>query len=178
MNSGAVLSLSWCLFFCFIVYNGHTLCLSNVISPINVSGKFTLENASLYEDLTYCTCTCFVLFHIKCVDMSIFLLRGMLNNTGITRKHCSDGSVCLTERLNEWYRTVSAFFSLFAWYSWSLSAMHRGSSIRVTVTCHRLSNHSSDLKGQGGEEPPLLCWWQYGSNPQCCSLYRELKKKS
>lgn len=29
-------------FFCFIVYNGHTLCLSNVISPINVSGKFTL----------------------------------------------------------------------------------------------------------------------------------------
>lgn len=26
-------------FFCFLVYNGHTLCLSNVISPINVSGK-------------------------------------------------------------------------------------------------------------------------------------------
>lgn len=63
-----------------------SLCLSNVISPINVSGKFTLENASVYEDLTSCTCICFVLFHIKCVDMSIFLLRGMLNNTGITEK--------------------------------------------------------------------------------------------
>lgn len=84
LKSGAVLSLSWCLFFCFIVYNGHTLCLSNVISPINVSGKLILESASLYEDLTYCTS--FVSFHIKCADMSIFLLRGMLNNTGVTEK--------------------------------------------------------------------------------------------
>lgn len=40
------------------------------------------KNASVYEDLTSCTCICFVPFHIKCVDMSLFLLRGMLNNTG------------------------------------------------------------------------------------------------
>lgn len=31
-------------FFCFIVYNGHTLCLSNVIGPINVFGKLISVN--------------------------------------------------------------------------------------------------------------------------------------
>lgn len=31
-------------FFCFIVYNGHTLCLINVIGPINVFGKFIFFN--------------------------------------------------------------------------------------------------------------------------------------
>lgn len=159
-------------FFCFIVYNGHTLCLSNVISPINVSGKFTLENASLYEDLTYCTCTCFVLFHIKCVDMSIFLHRGMLNNSGITQKalhrdlRCQD-SVFL-DRASKWTALDClwlkqmlcyslAFFPLLARYSWSLSAMHRGSSVRVTVTCHSLSNHISGRRGKKEERNLLSC---------------------
>lgn len=38
------LEQSWCLFFCFIVYNGHTLCLINVIGPINVFGTLIFVN--------------------------------------------------------------------------------------------------------------------------------------
>lgn len=40
-------------FFCFIVYNGHTLCLINVIGPINVFGKLFFVNIFLFLHFGY-----------------------------------------------------------------------------------------------------------------------------
>lgn len=132
-------------FFCFIVYNGHTLCLSNVISPINVSGKFTLENASLYEDLTYCTCTCFVLFHIKCVDMSIILLRGMLNNTGITEKALLRDYSCIPQtagkgfldRLSKWTARDCLLLKQMQCYSQAFSLLFCVIQLRLISLAQR-----------------------------------------
>lgn len=144
-------------FFCFIVYNGHTLCLSNVISPINVSGKllFFLENASLYKDLTCCIFSCFVLFHIKCVDMSTLPPRrrahwrpcrqekppladlaaappwqGAWTSSGWVGVGGGVASGDTDAAFTAWL-----FLLLFAWCCWSLSATHREASVRVMVTC-------------------------------------------
>lgn len=141
--------------FCFIVYNGHTLCLSNVISPINVSGKFTLENASLYEDLTYCTCTCFVPFHIKCVDMSILLLRGMLNNISTTESALIRDLTCLC---------IVSLIQLKL-----ISHAQR-------KLCHRLSNPV--CRHQGTKEGRNLVSCALRDTVLCCSFYRKLKKNS
>lgn len=58
-------------FFCFIVYNGHTLCLINVIGPINVFGKFIFVN--IFQFLHF-GCPCKINFFY----ISIFLQKSEL----------------------------------------------------------------------------------------------------
>lgn len=59
-------------FFCFIVYNGHTLCLINVIGPINVFGKLFFVNIFLF---LHFGCPCKINFFY----LSIFLQKKKKN---------------------------------------------------------------------------------------------------
>lgn len=89
-----------------------------------------LENASLYED--YCTCTCFVLIHIKCVDMSIFLLGGVLNDAGVANREIAAG-------MNEQQGTDDEdFLSIVRMIQLKSYQPRTEDAVRATVCCHSL----------------------------------------